>query len=223
MTINKIRGEQHDLKMKVRSAKMTKNRVAIVEELKKLTNHPTADELFGIVKKHHPRISLGTLYRNLALLSQLEVIRKIDAGDKSRFDGNTCFHYHARCNKCDKLIDLPDKYNKQKIVTNAIEDDFVITGYRLEFFGICKKCSIIMEELDMERKTDELSNDEKAILTVLESMDLPVGTKDIAAGSNIESKKISNAVKKLKTKGFVETPARCKYAITEKGKQQLSR
>ncbi len=213
--------------MKIESVKMTKNRVAIVAELKKLTNHPTADELFGIVKKHYPKISLGTLYRNLTLLSQLGVIRKIDTGNKSRFDGNTCFHYHARCIRCGRLIDLPEKYNKQTIVEKMVEDGFVITGYRLEFIGICKECiedkkTNIIKELDMEHKTDVLSSEEKTVLSALAGVKLPVGTKDIVSEAKIESKLVSNIIKKLKAKGFIESPVRCKYAITEKGRQLVS-
>ena len=54
----------------------TKQRKVIIEELRKFHSHPTADEIHRMVRKRLPRISLGTVYRNLALLSQMGMIRK---------------------------------------------------------------------------------------------------------------------------------------------------
>jgi len=68
--------------------KMTKQRRVIVEELKKLKTHPTATLIYELVRKRLPRISLGTVYRNLDLLAEAGIIQKLEtAGTQKRFDG----------------------------------------------------------------------------------------------------------------------------------------
>ena len=67
----------------------TKQREVIVEELTRLRTHPSADELYAIVKKRLPRISLGTVYRNLDLLSREGVVHRLEVGgSQMRFDGD---------------------------------------------------------------------------------------------------------------------------------------
>ena len=121
--------------------KMTKQRRVIVEELRKLTTHPTAATLYEIVRNRLPRISLGTVYRNLELLADSGIIRKLEtAGTQKRFDGTVENHYHVRCVWCDRVDDMPVPLFKD------IEDslrgirDYKILSYRLEFHGICPCC-----------------------------------------------------------------------------------
>ncbi len=120
---------------------MTQQRALILEELKKVKTHPTADELYGMVRKHMPRISLGTVYRNLDFLVETgEVIKLESAGSIKRFDGDTSWHQHVRCVHCGRVGDvippvtLPD-------VNNVQVEDFVVTGARIEYDGVCKHCA----------------------------------------------------------------------------------
>ena len=67
----------------------TPQRKVILEELQKAASHPTAAELYEIVRRRLPRISLGTVYRNLELLSESGLIRKLSMGSaEARFDGD---------------------------------------------------------------------------------------------------------------------------------------
>ena len=85
----------------------TCQRRVIMEELRKLKCHPTADELYCIVKQRLPKISLATVYRNLGLLADAGEIKRIElAGRQSRYDGDTSIHYHLRCRKCGAVEDL---------------------------------------------------------------------------------------------------------------------
>jgi len=119
----------------------TKQRQVILEELRALKSHPTAAELYHKVRKHLPKISLGTVYRNLELLTQKKSIQKLDlSGSEARFDGETKPHHHARCTKCgavDDLFDLPQDIVQQRHMSL---NDYDIRGYRIEFYGLCRKC-----------------------------------------------------------------------------------
>lgn len=121
--------------------RLTKQRQIILEELCKVTTHPTADDLYQMVRKRMPKISLGTVYRNLELLSDSGIIQKLDiGGTQKRFDGNADTHYHIRCLFCGRVDDLsldPD-FNLEEQANDLTE--FEILRHSLEFQGICPEC-----------------------------------------------------------------------------------
>jgi len=123
--------------------KMTKQRRVIVEELKKLKTHPTATLIYELVRKRLPRISLGTVYRNLDLLAEAGIIQKLEtAGTQKRFDGTVENHYHVRCVQCGQVDDIPLP------LLGEIEDllgglsNYKILSHRLEFQGVCPSCQV---------------------------------------------------------------------------------
>lgn len=119
----------------------TRQRQTVLEELKKLTSHPTAAELYEIARRRLPKLSLGTVYRNLELLAADGTIRKLEiSGTESRFDGNPDQHYHVRCVRCGGVDDV------QGVPGDFVGPDFRsskgydIIGHHLEFVGICPAC-----------------------------------------------------------------------------------
>jgi len=120
--------------------RLTNQRRLILEELKAVTTHPTADEIYGMVRQKMPRISLGTVYRNLEVLSSLGLVRKLEnAAGQKRFDGDISPHHHIRCDVCGKVGDISDAPDISGI-EQEIDTDFQITGVSLEFSGICPRC-----------------------------------------------------------------------------------
>lgn len=120
----------------------TEQRRVILEELVKAQTHPTANEIFHMVRKRLPRISLGTVYRNLEILSQAGKIKTIElAGTEKRFDWKTDTHYHVRCLKCNRIEDAPIQVIPQIDEALKGKTDFEILGHRLEFVGLCVNCA----------------------------------------------------------------------------------
>jgi Fur family transcriptional regulator, ferric uptake regulator len=119
----------------------TRQRQLILDELKKLTTHPTAATLHRIVSRRLPKISLGTVYRNLDLLARTGVIQKLESGgEEARFDGNLTPHCHIRCVKCGRLDDIPPQSLDP---LGGVKNDFngyCVLGHRIEFFGVCPQC-----------------------------------------------------------------------------------
>jgi len=121
--------------------RMTHQREIILEEIQKVNTHPTADEIYETVRRRLPRISLGTVYRNLEILSTCGLIQRIGpVSSQMRFDGNTENHYHIRCSYCGKVEDAPIESldNIESAVRKV--SDYRIIGHRLEVIGICPKC-----------------------------------------------------------------------------------
>ena len=119
----------------------TRQRAVVLEELRKVTSHPTAAELYEMVRKRLLKISLGTVYRNLEILTRAGQIQKLTLGPgEARFDGDPAPHYHVRCVHCRRTDDL------YGIPTDLVDKDLTevdgyrILGHRLEFVGVCPHC-----------------------------------------------------------------------------------
>ena len=126
---------------KGQNLRMTRQRKVILEEVRKMDNHPSADEVYEVVRRQLPRISLGTVYRNLEILSELGEITKLElSGTLMRFDPVTKKHYHIRCINCDRVDNAP--MGRMESVENSLDGatDYKIMSHRLEFLGLCPVC-----------------------------------------------------------------------------------
>lgn len=94
-----------------------------------------------MVRRRLPRISLGTVYRNLEILSSNGMIKKIQlGGTQMRFDGNIEEHYHIRCVRCGRVDDIPmNPLNPCEEILHQ-KCDYDILGHWLEFIGVCPRC-----------------------------------------------------------------------------------
>ncbi|TNF50913.1 transcriptional repressor [bacterium] len=121
--------------------RMTQQRKVILDELNRLKTHPTADELYTLVREKLPRISLGTVYRNLDVLAKAGMIRKLDmGGSQRRYDGIEDPHDHIRCLECGKVEDIHvQTVVDMERITGEISG-YQIQGHRLEFVGLCPDC-----------------------------------------------------------------------------------
>ena len=121
--------------------RMTRQRRIILDELAKVRMHPTADEIHRAVRRRLPRVSLGTVYRNLELLSSQGEIGKLDVpGSRMRFDGTPTEHYHVICTRCGRIGDMHMPPRTEMNREAQAETDFRITGHGLTFTGLCPEC-----------------------------------------------------------------------------------
>ncbi len=121
--------------------RLTKQRKLILERLRNSKSHPTATEIFDKVRAELPNISLGTVYRNLDILSKQGFVKKIETcGDQKRFDAVTRDHLHVICSRCGKVRDVEGEFDLDVDKLAGIDSDFTITGIRFEILGICPAC-----------------------------------------------------------------------------------
>jgi Fur family transcriptional regulator, ferric uptake regulator len=129
------------MESKKKLRKTTPRRI-ILEEIKHSKSHPTADDIYEMVKKKVPRVSLGTIYRNLEVLCQEGLIRRIEmGGSQKRFDGHTENHYHFRCLNCGKIEDLTEGSLEDIEKALAKLSPYEILGHRVELTGRCHPCN----------------------------------------------------------------------------------
>ena len=121
--------------------KYSRQRELIKDFLRERRDHPTADVVYQNVRLLNPNISLGTVYRNLALLTDRGEIRRLRLGDGiDHFDADISPHYHFICNECgcvqdlqmDGMADIPD--------LDSLHFKGKITGQMTYFYGLCEQC-----------------------------------------------------------------------------------
>lgn len=119
----------------------SRQRERILALLQESEIHPTADWIYAQLKPEFPHLSLGTVYRNLAILTGQGLVKKIQSGSTfDRFEARLNHHYHLICTQCDTIHDL------ELPIYNEINDragrmtDFYIQEHRINFYGLCSSC-----------------------------------------------------------------------------------
>jgi Fur family ferric uptake transcriptional regulator len=120
---------------------MTRQRRAILDAVREVRVHPTADEVYARVRVELPHVSLGTVYRNLEELARRGLINKIEVGGtQRRYDGETTEHCHVRCLACGHVDDADvDGVDLRKAGTSKIPG-YRIVGCAVEVLGYCARC-----------------------------------------------------------------------------------
>ncbi|MBC8570345.1 Fur family transcriptional regulator [Zongyangia hominis] len=124
--------------------KYSRQRELILDAVREDAVHPTADMIYQKLKKEHPNLSLGTVYRNLNLLSEIGTINKLHVpGMPDRFDGNITPHYHFYCKRCGGVFDLPLSYLGNIDEQVRKETECQVDFHNILFRGTCKECAKI--------------------------------------------------------------------------------
>lgn len=125
--------------------KYSRQRELILDTLKESHSHPTAEELYTEVKKLLPSISLGTVYRNLNLLTEKGLIRKVESADSFsvRYDGRSDEHIHLLCTECNEMKDVDVDLFKLADEKIKEETGFTVLEHGVILRGVCKECALL--------------------------------------------------------------------------------
>ena len=131
---------------------MPKYAEEILAAVKELQRHPTAEQVFMEMKKEHPSIAIGTVYKHLNALAEEGLLHRItESGSPDRYD-RTERHDHLICSRCGKITDvrLPDM---QEWIREALGQE--ILSYDLRIRYICPACREQEKDNIMEEKHHE--------------------------------------------------------------------
>ncbi|MBP3634316.1 MAG: transcriptional repressor [Oscillospiraceae bacterium] len=123
--------------------KHSKKRDAILQCIRETKSHPSAEWVYQQLKPQIPDLSLGTVYRNLAMFKADGTIQSLGTvAGLERYDGNTDPHTHFICTTCGKVVDLENVELPRAVLTEAEHGAGGIIGsYQLQFFGSCADCA----------------------------------------------------------------------------------
>jgi Fur family peroxide stress response transcriptional regulator len=128
-------------KCRLNSFKITPQRVAVYEELVGDYSHPSADDVYGRIKKKHPFISFDTVNRTLISFAKMNIIKIVEGlGSQRRYDPEVKSHHHFQCMVCDTIIDFKNNtYDKLDIPADLLKNHKIMNK-RMVLYGICQNC-----------------------------------------------------------------------------------
>ena len=131
-------------KLSDKGLKITPQRIAVLEAIYMLNNHPTAEIIIDFVHRKHPNVATGTVYQILETLVEYRIVKKVKTDkDIMRYDGITDHHHHLYCSECDLIEDyFDDKLDnllKEYFKNNSFKG-FTIEDIVLQIRGTFDKC-----------------------------------------------------------------------------------
>ena len=118
--------------------RFSQQRERIYEAVRTSMEHPTAQMVYDALRPEMPRLSLGTVYRNLHQMAQEGRLRELE-GPVARFDAVLPPHTHIRCVRCGQVADLAVPYDPA-LDREAVGGGWAVTGHELVFNGVCPTC-----------------------------------------------------------------------------------
>lgn len=112
--------------------KVTPQRIAVLDAVINLKNHPTAENVINFIKVNHPNIATGTVYKTLETFVKNDIIKKVKTDNEiMRCDAVHEKHHHLYCSESDRIEDfydddlnkILDNYLKKKKIPNFTIDD----------------------------------------------------------------------------------------------------
>ena len=126
-------------KLLSKGLRVTPQRLAVLEAIVKLKNHPKAENIIDLIKQYHPNIATGTIYKILDTLVENDLIHKVKTGnDVMRYDATTKNHHHLYCIESDRIDDYYDDELTgilQKHFEKKQIPDFKINDIKLQIVG----------------------------------------------------------------------------------------
>jgi Fe2+ or Zn2+ uptake regulation protein len=131
-------------RLRTQGGRMTLQRRMVLEALECLGCHPTAEELYDVVRQRDPSINLSTVYRTLRWLEQEGLIsaRRFDEGSRQeRFDpGLPSQHHHFMCTACNRVIEFDDDLIETIRVRFEEQSGAGVRTTSVVFYGLCPGC-----------------------------------------------------------------------------------
>lgn len=124
----------------MRQQRNSRQRQMILDAVQTRCDHPTADQIYLDVRGKDDRISRGTVYRNLGILSEDGAITNVKVPAADRFDSRLDLHYHLFCTGCGRVFDAPLSYRAEFDAQVAAETGFQVSRHRIIFEGLCPEC-----------------------------------------------------------------------------------
>lgn len=134
---------EHDIREKFRRSgyTLTSQRRAVLDALKDFKGHPSAEEVYLLVKKRNPKVALGTVYQALSVLEEIGLIEaKRWSETPVRYDLNTTPHHDIRCTKCGEVAEIPGIELEDFALRIRGNTPYEVTNASLIIEGICPDC-----------------------------------------------------------------------------------
>lgn len=148
----KLLPQEIEARFRRHAVRVTRQRTAIYAALAETTSHPSADDLYRMVKRQQPMMSRNTVYYTLGVLRDAGLVREVNVGhDMARYDGNVSMHHHLICLGCGQIMDVMDDDLNRLQLSSGQAGGFDVLGHRVEFHGYCVGCQPARRDVSSRR------------------------------------------------------------------------
>ncbi len=139
--------DQHDLieLLHARGQRVTSQRLVILRELRRRSQHATAEEIHRAVHHELPGTATPTIYATLDLFVQLGLARRIETGTAALYDARLEPHQHAVCRRCGRVQDIDGRVNATALLRAAGDRGFHADSAELVISGLCHECAALTQ------------------------------------------------------------------------------
>ena len=143
---------EHSIALHEAGYRFTAQRRKVLDVLKDSHDHPTAEDIYTRLRSRGERVCIGTIYRTVELLEKIGLVRKINLGDRNRYElveshSDVRHHYHLVCEKCGKIMDISEdilsanaKSIEELVKEVGVVSGFQVSGHQFRIFGVCRNC-----------------------------------------------------------------------------------
>lgn len=127
-----------------RGLRVTPQRLAVLEVIRSSREHPTAEEIYEIVRLEHPAISLNTIYKSLDAFEGSGLVQRFTIGDRSnyRYDFATHSHVHHHCSQCGRVSDWEHTEAMTDLIRRTERDEGgTVERVEIHLLGLCRDCA----------------------------------------------------------------------------------
>ena len=136
-----MKNQQLIAKLREKGFKVTPQRLAICEFVLSSKEHPTVEQVYEVVQKKYPTISLATVYQTLHLLTEIGMLQELGFSDGiSRYDPNNSPHINIICKNCGKIQDYESESVRKFLSQITVELKRTLVGQHLELYTYCDQC-----------------------------------------------------------------------------------
>ena len=138
-----VSAPERDVREKFRRSgyTLTSQRRAVLDALEKFKGHPSAEEVYLVVKKRNPKVALGTVYQALSVLEEIGIIQaKRWSESPARYDLNTEPHHDIRCTRCGEIAEIPGVGYEDFAARVRENTPYEVTNTSLVIEGVCPDC-----------------------------------------------------------------------------------
>ncbi len=135
---------EQDIREKFRRSgyTLTSQRRAVLEALREAEGHPSAEDVYLLVKKKNPRVALGTVYQALSVLEEIGVVgSKHWSESPTRYDLNLEPHLDIRCVRCGEVAEIPGVELRELEEHIRYNTPYDVTRATMVVEGLCPPCS----------------------------------------------------------------------------------
>jgi Fur family peroxide stress response transcriptional regulator len=121
--------------------RLTHQRLEVVREVARSDEHPDVEQIYRAVRERVPTISLDTVYRTVATLSDLGLVTRVAlTPGPARYDANATHHHHFVCTRCGLIRDVDDKRLDAVRAPRGTASLGSVESVQIQLRGVCTHC-----------------------------------------------------------------------------------